>query len=43
MNKAAGETYKDELQDNEHGLIKDMADRQAPDAQIQNIVFQQKW
>ena len=30
---------QDELEENEHGLIKDMAEGQAPDAQIQNTVF----
>ena len=39
LNKATGETMQDELEENEHGLIKDMAEGQAPDAQIQNTVF----
>ena len=39
INKAVGSTHQDELQDNEQSLIKDMADGQAADAQIQNIVF----
>lgn len=36
---SAGETYKDELQDSEEDLIKDTAEGQASDAQIQNIIF----
>ena len=39
ISKASGETTQDELQENEHGLITDMVDGQAPDAQIQNTVF----
>ena len=39
LNKAPGETTIDELQENEHGLIRDMGDGQAPETQIQNIVF----
>ena len=39
INKAVGSTHQDKLEDNEQSLIKDMADGQAADAQIQNIVF----
>ena len=39
LNKAPGETVQDELQEKEHGLIKDMGEGQAPDAQIQITLF----
>ena len=39
LNKAAGETTQAEIEVDEHDLITDMADGQAPDAQIQNTVF----
>ena len=39
LNRAGGETTHNELQEKEHGLITDMAEGQAPDAQIQNTVF----
>ena len=39
LNKASGVCGKDDLQVEENELINDMADGQAPDAQIQNVLF----
>ena len=39
LNKAFGVSRKDELEVEDNELINDMADRQAPDAQIQNVLF----